>query len=163
MLVLQSHYRSPSNFSWSNLTAAHNRLRNWRNGAELRHQISDSQDDSQDKIVNNLLEKAAVALIDDLDTPNALKYLDEAFSQFTPANVSHFALEKFINFVDNNLGFNISGTTPNITPEQQKLINLRAEARANKNWAESDKLRDQLAEQGIELNDAANQTIWSRK
>lgn len=40
------------------------------------------------------------------------------------------------------------------------LVNLRAEARAHKDWAASDKIRDQLKELGVVLEDRADGTIW---
>ncbi|MCL2280283.1 cysteine--tRNA ligase [Candidatus Saccharibacteria bacterium] len=165
MLVLQSHYRSATNFSWDTLAAAQNRRRNWRNIAELRHQITDSQDDGQAEIVNNLLDKATDALLDDLDTSNALKFLDQAVNIFASNidNINHFALQNFIEFVSENLGLKLAETTSDITLEQKKLIDQRVKVREEKDWVESDKLRDELAEQGIELNDLNEQTIWSRK
>jgi len=42
----------------------------------------------------------------------------------------------------------------------EMLINMRAQARANKNWAESDRIRDELAKIGIILEDRADGTIW---
>jgi len=165
MLVLQSHYRSATNFSWENLIAARNRLRNWRNVAELRWQTDDSNDDGQAEIINNLLNNAANVLQDDIDTPNTLKFVDSAIDIFTNNldNISHFALDNLARFTKENLGLDLYYMTPDITPEQKKLIDLRNRARNEKDWATSDKLRDELAEQGIELNDTNNQAIWLRK
>ena len=42
----------------------------------------------------------------------------------------------------------------------EMLINMRAQARKNKNWAESDRLRDELAKVGVILEDRADGTIW---
>ena len=42
----------------------------------------------------------------------------------------------------------------------EMLINMRAQARASKNWAESDRLRDALAKVGVLLEDRADGTIW---
>ena len=44
-----------------------------------------------------------------------------------------------------------------------QLIADRQTARANKEWAESDRIRDQLTEAGIILEDAAGETRWRRK
>ncbi|MCL2174333.1 hypothetical protein FWH58_03540 [Candidatus Saccharibacteria bacterium] len=165
MLVLQSHYRSATNLSWSNLAAAQNRRRNWRNIAELRHQTNDAGDDGQAEIINNLLDQATAALVNDLDTPDALKFIDAAADVFQTSldNISHFALQNFIKFIDDYLGLGLAVATPDITNEQKQLIKKRLAARAKKDFAKSDKVRDQLLEQGIELSDTANQTIWSRK
>ncbi|MBO4575921.1 MAG: cysteine--tRNA ligase, partial [Neisseriaceae bacterium] len=46
--------------------------------------------------------------------------------------------------------------------EINALISQRSEARQNKNWAESDRIRDKLAEHGIILEDKAGETSWRR-
>ncbi|MDR1969757.1 MAG: cysteine--tRNA ligase [Candidatus Nomurabacteria bacterium] len=165
MLALQSHYRSATNFSWDNLTAAQNRRHSWRSIAELRWQVEDSGDDGQTEIINNLLDQATTALTNDLDTPNVLRLLDQVIDVFAAdsTNINHFALQNFTDFVDKNLGLRLADTTPDITNEQRNLIEKRTKSRAEKDWGKSDELRNQLAEQGIELNDMANRTIWSRK
>ncbi|MCL1876592.1 cysteine--tRNA ligase [Candidatus Saccharibacteria bacterium] len=165
MLVLQSHYRSATNFSWDNLTAARNRRRNWRNVAELRHQTPDSGDDGQTEIVNNLLDEAAAALLNDIDTPNALKFLDQIVDIFTNHidNLSHFALDNFIKFIDDNLGLDLCNCTSDITSAQYDFIKLRAVARDQKDWAKSDEIRDELLNQGIEIKDTNIGQIWARE
>ncbi len=45
----------------------------------------------------------------------------------------------------------------------EALIARRTEARKNKNWAESDRLRDELKAQGVILEDTAGQTSWRRQ
>jgi cysteinyl-tRNA synthetase len=45
----------------------------------------------------------------------------------------------------------------------QSLLDARAQARAEKNWAMSDTLRDQLSEAGLEIKDGANGQSWSWK
>ncbi len=161
MLILQSHYRSASNFSWDNLIAAQNRRRHWRNAAELRWQTTDSNDDGQTEIVNNLIDQATAALLNDLDTPNALKHIDAAFDQFSTQNINHFALDNLIEFVDRTLGLNIKITTNDISDDQKRLIDRRETARANKDFAKSDEIRAELESQGIKLNDTPT-TIWYR-
>jgi len=47
--------------------------------------------------------------------------------------------------------------------EIEALIAQRLEARANKDWAESDRIRDELAEQGVVLEDNADGTTWRRE
>ena len=179
MLILQSHYRSASNFSWSNLAAAKNRLANWRHVAELRWQLADdisspisggdSTVNSQSSPirgggseatggVNDALANAADALQNDLDTPNALKFIDQAFDV---AN-SKSDINTVINFVDKYLGLKLANSTPDITAEQKQLIAERLAARRNKDWAMSDQLRDQLLEQNISLKDTKNGTEWRR-
>ena len=156
MLILQSHYRSASNFSWDNLAAAKNRLANWRQKAELRWQISSNNNVSGE--VSETLDRASEALQNDLDTPNALKYVDQAFG----ATHSTDDINAVVNFVDKYLGLELANSTPDITDEQKHLITERLDARLNKDWAKSDQLRDELAKQGISVKDSKYVSAWSR-
>ena len=45
----------------------------------------------------------------------------------------------------------------------ETLIAQRNQARAEKNWAESDRIRDELAAQGVVLRDAGGETTWTRE
>jgi cysteinyl-tRNA synthetase len=51
---------------------------------------------------------------------------------------------------------------PNISEEQQILIKERQEARDDQNWEISDRLRNKLAGQGIEIKDTPRGQIWNR-
>ncbi len=51
---------------------------------------------------------------------------------------------------------------PDITNEQKNLLKQRAVARSNKDWSESDALREQLQEEGIQVRDTDHGQIWSR-
>lgn len=161
LLVLQSHYRSATNFSWETLEAAKNRRRHWCNVAELRHQVSDNPSEEQIDKVSQLVEQAQDAMENDLDTPNALKYFDEAFDLFKPEQTDLGALDMLLTAIDQLLGLKLIETTPDITPEDYELIDERQQARHAKDWARSDQLRDELAERGIQIKDGPT-TIWSR-
>lgn len=161
LLVLQSHYRSATNFSWETLEATKNRRRHWCNVAELRHQASDNPSEEQIDKVSQLVEQAQDAMENDLDTPNALKYFDEAFDLFKPEQTDLGALDMLLTAVDQLLGLKLTETTPDITPEDYELIDERQQARNAKDWAKSDQLRDELAERGIQIKDGPT-PIWSR-
>jgi len=166
MLVLQSHYRSATNFSWENLEAAKNRRQNWRNVAELRWQLQDENNPGLIEIVGLFINTAIGKLLDDLNTPEALSTIDAAFSAFNfIGKGGHNAktLEALINFVDISLGLDLRKTTPDILNEEKALIREREAARAAKDFAKSDEIRDELLSRGIELKDSENGTIWSRK
>ena len=161
LLVLQSHYRSATNFSWETLEAAKNRRRHWCNVAELRHQVSDNPSEEQIDKVSQLVEQAQDAMENDLDTPNALKYFDEAFDLFKPEQTDLGALDMLLTAIDQLLGLKLIETTPDITPEDYELIDERQQARHAKDWARSDQLRDELAKRGIQIKDGPA-PIWSR-
>ena len=161
MLVLQSHYRSATNFSWDSLEAAKNRRHHWMAVAELRHQVSDNPSDEQSDKVKELIEQAIAAMENDLDTPNALKYFDQAFDMFKPEQTDLGALEHLIDSVDQILGMNLAASTPDISAEDYALIDQRQQARQKKDWSAADALRNQLAERGITIKDGAS-PIWTR-
>ncbi len=161
LLVLQSHYRSATNFSWETLEAAKNRRRHWCNVAELRHQVSDNPSEEQIDKVSQLVEQAQDAMENDLDTPNALKYFDEAFDLFKPEQTDLGALDMLLTAIDQLLGLKLIETTPDIAPEDYELIDERQQARHAKDWAKSDQLRNELAKRGIQIKDGPT-PIWSR-
>lgn len=161
MLVLQSHYRKATNFSWDNLAAARSRLQHWRAVAEWRHQTPDYPDDEQRAGVRAIIEAAQNALEDDLDTPEALKQIDSAFDLFSPSKTDHEALMTIIDAIDQLLGLRLAETTPDISEEDYLLIDKRQAARANKDWVTSDELRQKLLTRGIKIQDGAI-PIWAR-
>lgn len=161
MLVLQSHYRSATNFSWENLQAAQNRRHHWLSIAELRHQVSDNSSEQQIDQVNELIAKAQDAIEDDLNTPNALRIFDEAFDLFKPDDCNIEALNNLLQGVDQLLGLNIAIESPDISLDDYRLIDERIKARQAKEWDKSDNLRFQLVSRGINVRDGKI-TTWSR-
>lgn len=170
MFVLQSHYRTEGNFTFDNLTAAKNRLKHWRNVAALRHQTHDTlqhdgEKSSDDAAVSLLASSQAIieALNDDLNTPEALKIVDEAFSRLegkSLAEIHQHGLEQLLDTIDDVLGLQLKSTTPDISEEQKQFIIERQRARDNKDWASSDKLRDQLQDEGITVRDTTHGPVW---
>ncbi|HSH56228.1 MAG TPA: hypothetical protein VK983_05405, partial [Candidatus Limnocylindrales bacterium] len=69
---------------------------------------------------------------------------------------------KVLETIDDILGLRLVTQTPDISDEQKALIGARIAARTAKEWAESDRLRDMLADQGIALRDLPHGAIWHR-
>lgn len=170
MFILQSQYTNEGNFTFENLEAAKNRLRNWRNVAALRHQTHDTLTDDDDKnddeaSVSLLATSGAIkeALENNLNTPEALHIIDEAFSRLegTPLTSIHqHGLIQLLETIDDLLGLQLIGTTPDIDDETKQLILGRTRARDAKDWPEADRLRDELATHGIAVRDTASGPIW---
>lgn len=164
LLVLQSHYRKQTNFSLDNAQAAHNRLQHWRNIAALRHQTHSSIDSSHEMDPSPAAIGAVKeALADDLNTPEALRIIDETFSYIEShslTKVNHHTLLELLEAIDELLGLNLIVATPDITDEQKQLIIERERVRDEKDWAKSDELRDRLASDGIIVRDTPAGTIW---
>jgi cysteinyl-tRNA synthetase len=164
LFVLGKHYSTEGNFTWENLDSARNRLQHWRNIAALRHQTHDTLRNDDEKTSDDNASKAIVdALSNDLNTPEALRIIDDVFSQLdgkTLADIHQHSLNQLLETIDETLGLQLTASTPDITDEQKQLIVQRQRARDEKNWAESDKLRDQLAAQGVAVRDTSSGTIW---
>lgn len=170
MFVLQTHYRSEGNFTFDNLTAAKNRLRNWRNVAALRHQTHDTLRDDDEKSTNDssvslyASSQAVVeALNDDLNTPAALTIIDDAFSRLVSAklkDIHQHAFKQLLETIDETLGLDLVKTTPDVSDDVKRLIIERQQARANQDWQTSDRLRSQIEESGITVRDTANGPVW---
>jgi cysteinyl-tRNA synthetase len=172
MFVLQSHYRSQTNFSWDNLESAKNRLKHWRNIAELRWQTHDTLRDDDEKSTDNRsvsLYSTSQAIIraldDDLNTPEALRIIEEAFTRLENTkldDIHQHALASVLETIDETLGLKLIESTPDIDDEQKQLILERERARDSKDWKQSDKLRDKLAHSGIDVRDTPSGPVWSR-
>lgn len=160
LLILQSHYRSQAQFSFANLESAQNRLKDYQAMAALQWQATDSATGNASfmQTSSDILE----ALQDDLNTPQALARLS-AFSDEIRDNGLRLnelpALQNFLQFLDATLGLSLS-QVPDISDEQKQIIKEREHARTTKDWEKSDNLRDQLADQGIGLQDTPSGQIW---
>ncbi len=163
LLVLQSHYRNPTNFSFDNAAAAHNRLKHWRTIATLRHQTRAMHDQPENMASVAVIDKIREALANDLDTPEALRLIDEIFSYLESHSLESIyqnALVPLLEAIDDMLGLQLLESTPDITDEQKQLVMERQRAREAKDWTTSDKLRDELAGQGIVVRDTPTGPVW---
>ncbi|HLZ14866.1 MAG TPA: cysteine--tRNA ligase [Candidatus Saccharimonadales bacterium] len=157
--VLQSHYRSQVNFTWESLDAAQNLLTGLRAWADLKHQKAAHQRGGElaaayKTALSNMLD----ALRNDLNTAEALRWLAQLADT---EQVDPEKIQSLLNILDRLFGL-VLADRPDITHEQKDLIASREAARQAKDWPLSDKLRDQLAGQGISLRDTQNGPIWSR-
>lgn len=165
LLVLQSHYRKPTNFTMENVEAAHNRLQHWRAIAALRWQMGDEADTEIDTQIDAFKGQFQEALDDDLNTPEALRQIDEIFTKIENGPLDRIAaqesLTNLVNKIDTLLGLNLAGSTPDVDDETKQLIADREAARDNRDWEASDKLRELLQERGIAVRDTASGSVWS--
>lgn len=170
MFVLQGSYRNSGNFTYDGLLAAKKRLGNWRNIAALRHQTNDTiQSDEEKNHANKIIppfstgQAVVEALNDDLNTPEALKVVDGAFSDILGTsldNINQQSLVQLLETVDQTLGLKLIESTPDISDEAKRLIVERNAARDNKDWKLADLLRSKLLEMKIVLRDTSDGTAW---
>ena len=163
MFVLQSQYQTESNFNFESLQAAKNRLKNWQNVANMRWQIKGSEGEIPSLAAKNaILEE----INENLDTPKALAKIDEVFSEIiktNPEKLNYQNLIELLEFIDDLLGLNLLGSTPDIPDEIKQKIIERNAARAEKDWAKSDKIRDELLSKNIVLRDTPKKSFWEYK
>ncbi|HPF30858.1 MAG TPA: cysteine--tRNA ligase [Candidatus Saccharibacteria bacterium] len=170
MFVLQGHYRNEGNFTFEGLTAAKNRLKNWYNVATIRHQINNTTKSDKEKIHSEkttLVYAFSQAIIEavnnDLATPEALRIVDDAFSDVLSKSLNKIHRPAFIQLletIDEVLGLKLIDNTPDISDEQKSIILERKQARKEEDWFKSDALRDRLKKQGIIVRDTNNDSIW---
>jgi cysteinyl-tRNA synthetase len=99
-------------------------------------------------------------LLADLDTPRALLRLRAVEKD---ATISGEQKREIFNYADQVLALDLKRIIE-IKPlslDQQALLEARATARADKNWAESDRIRDLLEQEGINVGDSPSGQSWS--
>jgi len=180
--ILQTHYRSTLDFSNEALQAAEKGLKRlmeayeWLKQFSISEQQSAAQDKALNKKVRTLLDELDDFINDDFNTAKVLANIFElipVLNSIKDRTTSIDALgsetftllkDKLRVFVEDILGLKqeSAATDDKLKGVMQVLIDLRKEARAKKDWATSDKIRNQLAEIGIQLKDEKNGTInWS--
>lgn len=171
MFVLQSHYRSESNFTWENMQSAANRLRNWRKAAELRWQLHDTLQDDEDKSISEVslrirshIQKLLEVLSDDLNTPGLLMEIDRALDDILAHHktIQQDVLESLLEEIEALTGLNVRQATPDIDDELKRLILERQRARDVKDYERSDSLREAMAGMGLNLTDFPGYQLWNR-
>ncbi len=165
LMVLQSHYRSQSNFSWENLEAAQNRLQDLRAWADLRHQPrTETMPLELDELWHQTLDGIRENFFNDIDSPQALATLAKLVS-YMEHNPIPNQDGKYTNgalaMIDSLFGLQLDGR-PDISDDQKQVMAERQKARDNKEWSKSDELRDQLKAQGIGIRDTDNGQVWFR-
>lgn len=171
MFILQSQYTNEGNFTWENLTAARNRRLNWLDYAALRHQTHDGlrDDTSKRDSLEHVSFSATVsairqALSNDLNTPEALRIIDEAFDKLDSTDLERVhrnSLVDLIDAVDELLGLQIAIDSPDIDDDTKRIILERERARESQDWSKSDSLRDDLKARGVLIKDTTKGGVWS--
>lgn len=155
--LLSSHYRSPLNYSEENLTSARKAL------VRLYQSIKDV-DCTSDHLNEDWLTLFNQAMNDDFNTPIALSILFQLSHEVNKDKSSHLAYT--LKYLSGILG--LLQTAPEAFLKSgvedvdaiQKRIDERIQARHDRDFILADKIRNELAEQGIELEDHATGTTW---
>jgi cysteinyl-tRNA synthetase len=106
------------------------------------------------------------ALGNDLNTPEALRIIDEAFSNITEVSlgkISRYSLLQLLETIDATLGLQLINSTPDISDDAKRTILERQQARDLKDWKKSDNMRNELDKESIVVRDGSNGSIWEYK
>ena len=175
--ILSAHYRGTVDFSNEALQASEKGLERLLNGiADLqRIQPAKASDEATATIVNELPRKCYEAMNDDFQTPMVLSHLFEACRLINTlidhkAQISAEHLEQLAAtmrlFAFQLLGLNPENGNNNDAREEafgqvvDMVLDLRAKAKADKDWATSDRIRDELAAAGFEVKDTKDGATW---
>lgn len=173
--ILQAHYRSTIDFSNEALQASEKGLERLMTAVNALKELQVSEKSTVDVV--GLEEKCYAALSDDLNSPIAIAHLFDGVKMINSVKagtetISAADLEELQKFyhtiVFDVLGLKeeqASGGEDNhiLSETMELLINLRKDAKTNKDWATADKIRDELNAIGIELKDTKDGVEWSFK
>ncbi len=166
MMCLQAHYRSELEFSWDGLSAALTRLKRMLMAAQnLTELVGDSHVIEEVAVTHPklvpLLDAFDAAMADDLNNPRALTVMEEALSVKKVPAEQKLSLLHVMNAVLGLKLFDLNRADLRIRPMSAiaddaavaALLDARKIARAEKDFARSDVLRDELSIMGIEVMD----------
>jgi cysteinyl-tRNA synthetase len=174
LLVLRSHYRSPIEVTPATIADAQRALvrldalaRRFDLPALAGSRLEVSRDFTFAVAGGELVATVSALLDEDLDTPNAVARLFEAA---TAANaladegrdVEARDLAQAVNALFGALGLALLSEAAAVDEASEALVAERDEARNQKNWAEADRLRDELVSLGWTVEDSSSGTLIRR-
>ena len=173
--ILQAHYRSTVDFSNEALQAAKKGLDRLLQAIKELDRIEASKDGAvKMDFVNDLQEKCYAALNDDLNSPILISHLFDAcrvINQIVDKKqtIASDALDA-LRTLFHTFAFDILGLASEADGNAEReaafgkaidlLLEIRAAAKANKDWATSDKVRNELAALGFEVKDTKDGATW---
>ena len=158
-LYLSTHYRKTMNFTWEALQAAQNSLEKILDRAEMFGRYSEWSYPNSSAEIKVKQEEFVRALEDDLNTARALAIFFESLEVAKTDEETMYVIDEFDKVLGLNLveqGIERYKKRLDFESKYADLIALREKHRAEKNWSEADKIRDQLEELGLVLVDKKN-------
>ena len=176
-LLISAQYRSPINYSTDIIEqciAALNRLYTCRDSLDFElKNASEAEHDGDKAIIDGFdkyREQFISAMDDDLNTADAIASIFELVRDIntnvvgkTPSKALVEGAIAMFDELTGVLGLVYNRKTVTLDSDVEALIEARTNARKEKNWAEADRIRDQLKEMGIVLEDTAQGVKWHRE
>jgi len=168
--LMSTHYRAPLNFSEEDLITSKKRLDKLY---RLKKRVYGINKKQQDK---NFEENLLNAMRDDLNISKALAIVDEFINKANenldkiPNKTLKQQIVSNIEFIDKLLGvggrdayeYFQSGIDEKTKKKINELIEKRTKAKKEKNYELADKIRDELKNMGIQIQDTPNGTVWEK-
>ncbi len=174
IFFLQSHYRSNIDFSLGEIEEAHQALQRfdilfWKAYDLLKDK--NAVKEAKVDFIEDHKEKFIRAMDDDFNTPAALaalfdlinatnKFIDRGAKEKNYLGIIYAAVDELETLAKDVFGLFGQEKDRELSAEQQKFLDERAEARAKKNFKRSDELRDILKKQGIAVEDGKQGQTW---
>lgn len=176
-LLISAQYRSPINYSTDIIEqciAALNRLYTCRDSLDFElKNAADAEHDGDKAIIDGFdkyREQFISAMDDDLNTADAIASIFELVRDIntnvvgkTPSKALVEGAIAMFDELTGVLGLVYNRKTETLDSDVEALIEARTNARKEKNWAEADRIRDQLKEMGIVLEDTTQGVKWHRE
>lgn len=174
--LISSHYRSPINYNLEIIEqckSALERLYNCRESLDfsIKNAKTDIADDNEIlALIDSRKEQFINSMDDDLNTADGIAAVFDLVSDINTKiinkEVSKNVCQKAADMFDELtgvLGLVYNRKSNDINDDIEKLIEERQQARANKDWATADRIRDELKAQGITLKDTPQGVTWVKE
>ena len=175
--LISSHYRSPINYSVDIIEqckASLVRLYNCRESLDFAMKnatdvVVENADEIKTKL-NSRKDQFIAAMDDDLNTADAITAIFELVKDINTTVITDAPNKELVETattlfdeLTGVLGLVYNRKTESLDDEIEKLIEARTQARKDRNWAEADRIRDELKAQGIVLEDTPQGVKWHRE
>lgn len=167
--MLQAHYRSTLDFSNEALQAAEKAFARLMAAIKILPGLKTGT--SSNSNISTLKNNVYEALNDDLNTPVALAHLFEGVRIINTVNDGRETItaedKQLLIKLFNEIVFEVFGLqeeaqeNKNLDGVMKTILEIRAEAKAKKDFATADKIRNELLENGIQIKDGKEGTTWS--
>ena len=175
--LISSHYRSPINYSIDIIEqckASLVRLYNCRESLDfaIKNAVDTLPENAEEikKTLDSRRVQFIKAMDDDLNTADAITAVFELVRDINTSVITDAPAKDLVEFatklfdeLTGVLGLVYNRKTESLDDEIEKLIEARTQARKERNWAEADRIRDELKAQGIVLEDTPQGVKWHRE
>ena len=174
-LMISSHYRSPINYSTDVIEqckASLTRLYTCRDNLEfaLKNAVDGDVSEEITSMLGKRRDQFVVAMENDLNTADAISAVFELVKDINTKVITDEPSKELVEYatklfdeLTGVLGLVYERKEENLDAEVEELIAQRTQARKDKNWAEADRIRDELKAMGIVLEDTAQGVKWHRE